>query len=114
LSIARDDLLIAFLGLLAIELPVAAFVYLVAGRLGAGATLGLVGGVLVLFFALGLVGPLLGWPESILSLSLFHQYGTPLTTAPRWSAWAAMVGIAVVFLLVGLARFERGDVQRGN
>jgi ABC-2 type transport system permease protein len=114
LTISRGDLLVAFLGLLALELPVAAFVYLVAGRLGAGATLGLGGGALVLFFALGLVGPLLGWPEWVLGLSLFHQFGTPLTAAPRWSAWAALVGIAAVFLFLGLVRFERGDIQRGN
>lgn len=114
LSIARGDLLVAFIGLLAIELPVAAFVYLVAGRLGAGATLGLGGGALVLFFALGLVGPLLGLPEWVLGLSLFHQFGTPLTAVPRWSAWAALVAIAGVFLIGGLIRFERGDVQRGN
>lgn len=114
LTIPRDDLLIAFLGLLALELPVAAFVYLVAGRLGAGATLGLGGGALVLFFALGLVGPLLGWPEWLLGLSLFHQFGTPLTAAPRWSAWAALVAIAGLFLLLGLVRFERGDIERGN
>ncbi len=114
LTIAGGNLLAAFVGLLVIELPVAAFVYLVAGRLGAGATLGLGGGLLVLFFALGLVGPLLGWPEAVQGVSPFHQYGTPLTDGPRWPAWGALVVIAAGFLALGLARFSREAVARGT
>lgn len=114
LTVARGDLLVAFLGLLALELPVAAFVYLVTGRLGAGATLGLGGGLLVVFFVMGLLGPVLDWPEVVQGLSPFYQYGAPLVGDVRWPSWAALVVLAAVFLVVGLARFSREDVQRGD
>ncbi|HEY8599903.1 MAG TPA: ABC transporter permease subunit, partial [Thermomicrobiales bacterium] len=113
LDVAGGRLLAAFVGFLPFELLIAAFVYLIAGRLGAGAALGLGGGLLVVSFLLQLIGPLLKWPEAILGLSIFHQYGAPVVEGPRWGPWLVMVALAGVLLALGFVRFTRTDLQRG-
>ncbi len=107
-------LLIAFLGLLALELLVAAFVYCFSGWLRANTLVGLGGGLLVASFLLNMLGPIFKWPESVLGLSLFHQFGSPLVSDPRWLAWGVMVVVAVVLLVIGYLRFQQADLERGS
>ncbi len=114
LQIDAGHLLAAFVGLIPLALPVAALVYLGAGRLGAGALSGIVGTLLGIAFVLGLLGPLLAWPDWLLALSPFHQYGAPIVEGPRWGAWLGLTAIAAIIAALGLARFTRADLQRGS
>jgi ABC-2 type transport system permease protein len=45
---------------------------------------------------LPLLAPLFKWPGWVLDLSLFHLYGTPLTTGVYWTGLWVMVAIVVV------------------
>jgi ABC-2 type transport system permease protein len=47
-------------------------------------------------FYLPLFAPLFKWPGWILDISLFHLYGTPLTTGVYWTGLWVMVAIVVV------------------
>jgi len=114
LRVDTGHLLAAFMGLIPLGLPVAALVYLGAGRLAAGALSGIVGALLGLAFVLGLLGPLLAWPDRLLALSPFHQYGAPIVEGPRWGGWLALTAIAALIAALGLARFVRADLQRGT
>ena len=104
----------AFVGLLPLELVVAALVYAIAGRLSAGAVTGSVGGLIALSYLAELLDPLLTLPSWLAGLSIFHQYGTPIVDGPRWGAWLALTAIAAVLLALGLARFTCSDLQRGG
>lgn len=114
LHIGAGSLAVAFLGLLPLELVVAALVYLVAGRLSAGAITGVGGGLLALSFLAELLDPVLQLPNWLIGLSIFHQYGTPLLDGPRWGPWLTLTAIAAALVALGLARFARSDVQRGG
>lgn len=114
LQVGAGYLLAAFLGLLPLELPVAALVYLGAGRLGAGALSGIVGGLIGLSYLLELLGTFFTPQKWLLDLSIFHQYGAPIVEGPRWGAWLLLTAVAALFLALGLARFSRADLQRGG
>jgi len=43
-----------------------------------------------------LLAPLFKWPGWVIDLSLFHLYGTPLTTGVYWTGLWLMVAIVVV------------------
>lgn len=114
LTIDGGRLFAAFLGFLPLELVVAALVFLPAGRLSSGAIGGGIGAFLLLSFLVELLGTQLNFPAWTVDLSIFHHYGTPLTTGPNWGAWLAMTAGAAALLLAGLARFVRSDIQRGG
>jgi ABC-2 type transport system permease protein len=52
--------------------------------------------VAVAGFYLPLFTPLFKWPSWVLDLSLFHLYGTPLTTGVYWTGLWVMIAIVVV------------------
>ena len=114
LQVGAGPLLAAFVGLIPLELPIAALVYLGAGHLAAGALSGIVGALIGIAFVLELLGPLLAWPGWLLALSPFHEYGTPIVAGPQWGAWLILTTIAALIAGLGLARFARADLQRGN
>ncbi len=114
LQVNAGHLLAAFAGLIPLVLPVAALVYLGAGRLDTGALSGIVGALIALAFSLSLLGPLLNLPQWALNLSPFHQYGAPIVEGPRWGAWLLLTVIAAIIAVLGLLRFNRADLQRGN
>jgi ABC-2 type transport system permease protein len=114
LQVAAGDTFAAFAGFLPLELLVAALVYLVAGRLSAGAITGAIGGLIALSFLADFLNPVLKLPGWLVGLSVFHQYGTPIVSGPRWGAWLALIALAAVFLALGLVRFTRADLARGS
>ncbi len=103
----------ASLGILPLELITAALVYALAGRVRTGAVLGVVGAFVALSFFVELVQSLLKLPEWVMSLSIFYQYGSPITDGWQWRPLGTMLGIAALLLALGVVQFTRSDVERG-
>ncbi len=73
--------------------------------------LGIVGAALGFSFFAEFFSSLLHVPDWVLSFSIFHAYGTPITNGPRWGAWLAVTAVAALLLGVGALRFGQRDVR---
>jgi ABC-2 type transport system permease protein len=113
LSLDAGHVFAASFGVLPLELIVAALVYVLAGRLRADAILGIVCAFVALSFFAQLLHAVLNLPDWVMSLSIFHQYGSPITDGWQWGPFVTMLGAAAVLLTLGLAQFTRSDVERG-
>lgn len=103
----------ASFGILPLELIVAALVYVLAGRLHPGTILGIVGTFIALSFFVELLHTVLKLPEWAKLLSIFHQYGSPVTDGWQWGPFLAMLGVAALLLATGVVQFTYADVERG-
>jgi ABC-2 type transport system permease protein len=112
LSVDPGQVASAAFGILPLELIVASLVFLLAGRLPSGVILGITALFIGVSYFAELLHQLLNLPDWVLSLSVFHQYGMPLTDGLNWGAFFAMTGIAVVLLVLGVVQFDRADVSR--
>jgi ABC-2 type transport system permease protein len=113
LSVDTGHVLAASLGILPLELIVAALVYVLAGRLRPGAILGIISTFVALSFFSQLLHAVLYLPDWVMSLSIFHQYGSPITDGWQWRPFVTMLGIAALLLAIGVVQFTRSDVERG-
>jgi ABC-2 type transport system permease protein len=68
--------------------------------------------VAVAGFYIPLLAPLFKWPDWVLDLSLFHLYGTPLTTGVYWTGLWVMVAIVVVGFGGAMAAMRVREVGR--
>src|ERR1039458_8039779 len=68
--------------------------------------------VAVAGFYIPLFAPLFTWPSWVLDLSLFHLYGTPLTTGVYWTGLWVMVAIVVVGFGGAMAAMRGREVGR--
>jgi ABC-2 type transport system permease protein len=103
----------ASFGILPLELIVAALVYVLAGRLRPGAILGIVGAFIALSFFVELLHTVLKLPEWVMLLSIFHQYGSPVTDGWQWGPFVAMLGVAALLLATGVVQFTYADIECG-
>lgn len=103
----------ASFGILPLELIVAALVYVLAGRLRPGTILGIVSTFVMLAFFAELLHAVLNLPDWVLSLSIFHQYGSPVIDGWQWRPFVAMLGVAALLLATGVVQFTYADVERG-
>jgi len=101
----------ALLGLLALELITAATVYVLAGWLRYAALVGLIGTLIGVSYLAEVLNPLIKLPEWVITLSIFHHFGAPLTQPPYWIDWLVMTLLAVVLLTLGALRFGHSDVR---
>lgn len=113
LSLDFGHVTLAALGLLPLELLTAALVYALAGVLRPGLVLGILSVFLGLSFLVDLLRSLLDLPAWVASLSIFHQYGSPITDGLNLGAFFGMLGVAAVLLLIGETQFTRRDVAAG-
>lgn len=113
LSIDQGHVIAASFSMLPPALIIAGLVYALAGRLRYGAVLGIVTAYIVLAFLSEFLKALLNLPNWLLSLSIFHQYGSPATDGMNWGAFLGMTGVAIVLLVIGLVQFRYVDVERG-
>jgi ABC-2 type transport system permease protein len=113
LSVDAGHVFAASFGILPLELIVAALVYVLAGRLRASTILGIVCASVSLSFFAQLLHAVLNVPDWVLSLSIFHQYGSPITDGWQWRPFVTMLGEAFVLLTLSLVQFTRSDVERG-
>jgi ABC-2 type transport system permease protein len=70
------------------------------------------GVVAVAGFYILLLAPLFGWPGWVLDFSLFHLYGTPLTTGVFWTGLWVMVAIVVAGFGGAMVAMRYRDVGR--
>lgn len=104
----------ALIGIVPLELVTASVVFLLAGRTAAGISTVAVGVLVAISFLVSLLYTALNLPAWLADLSMFYQYGSPLTDGPRWSSLLGMTGLAAVLLAVAVYGFTRADVQRGQ
>lgn len=103
----------ALLGLLAIEVVTAAAVYSVAGWLRSAAVVAIIGTLIGVSYLADVLNPLIKLPEWVISLSIFHHFGSPLTQSPYWGDWLVMIVLAAILLALGALRFNSSDVRGG-
>jgi putative exporter of polyketide antibiotics len=58
------------------------------------------------------LGPVLRWPDWLVRLSIFTQYGTPMVTGVDWAATARLLMAAAVLLALAAVRFAGKDIGR--
>jgi ABC-2 type transport system permease protein len=114
LSLDAGYVTAAMLGIFPLELITASVVFLLAGRTSAGIDISAVGAVVALSFLASLLYTVFNLPAWLADLSIFYQYGSPITDGPRWGASLAMTGLALAVLTLAVIGFSRADVQRGQ
>jgi ABC-2 type transport system permease protein len=113
LSIDQGHVLAASFSMLPLALIAMGLVYALAGRLRYGAVLGILAAYITLAFLTEFLNALLQLPNWLLSLSIFHQYGSPMTTGMNWGSFIGMTVVAIVLLVLGLVQFGYADIERG-
>ncbi len=88
-------------------------VYALAGRLRSGAVLGIVTAYLVLSYLQESLEGNIQFPGWVMSLSIFHLYGSPIFLGMNWTNFLGMIAVAVVLLVIGLAQFRNADIELG-
>ncbi len=114
LSLDAGYVAAALLGIVPLELVTASVVFLLAGRTAAGINTVVVGALVGLSFLASLLYTVLNLPAWLADLSMFYQYGSPITDGPRWGSSLAMTGLAAAVLALGVFGFTRADIQRGQ
>lgn len=102
------------LGLLPLELVTSALVFALAGLLRSGPLLFVLAAFLAISFLLDELRLLLNLPAWVVSLSIFHQYGSPITSGLDWGPFVAMLALAAALLALGGWQFSVRDVDRGS
>ena len=114
MTVAAGRLTVAYLGLVPLALLTAAAAYALSGWLRSGGVVAVCGVVIAVSYFADVLSPLLKLPGWALDLSIFHQYGRPVTGDPRWGAWLALTALAAGLMAVGVSRFMRADVRPGS
>ncbi|MGH7686255.1 MAG: ABC transporter permease subunit [Candidatus Dormibacteria bacterium] len=109
-SLDGGGLAAATLGMVPLGLLIAALGYAGAGWLRTSADTGLLSGLLALWFLLSFVGPELHWPDTLLRLSPFYYYGSPLLHGLQASVVIGFLAAGLVALSAGALRFSRKDI----
>lgn len=112
LSLDGGHLTAAMFGMAPLALVVAATGYLLAGWLRTAAVTGLLSLLLIASFVVSFLGPAFNWPDAVLQLSLFQQYGTPLVSGLRLPNTLGVLAVAAAALALATVRFARKDIGR--
>jgi len=113
LSIDQGDVLAASFSMLPLALIAMGLVYALAGWLRYQAMLGILTTYMALAFLAEFLHMLLQVPNWLLSLSIFHQYGSPIINGMNWQSFSGMTAVAMVLLVIGLVQFRYADIARG-
>jgi len=112
LSLDAGYVAAALLGILPLELVTASVVFLLAGRTASGIGTLVVGMLVGVSFVSSVLYTALNLPAWLADLSMFYQYGSPITDGPRWGSSLAITGLAAAVLTLGVVGFTRADVRR--
>jgi ABC-2 type transport system permease protein len=112
LKVEGVKLVEAVAGMLPIALVVGAVGYLLAGWIPARLLAGVLTLLLVASFFINLLGSALKLPDWALQLSIFQQYGTPLTEGLHWANVLALLAVAAIPLGIAMWRFAQKDIGR--
>ena len=111
-ALDRVRLAEAAFSMVPIGMVVAAAGYLLAGWLRSKSVTGILTGLLLASFVVSLLGLLFQWPASVMRLSIFEQYGTPLVTGVDPVRVARLLAVAAVALTGAAVRFATKDLVR--
>ncbi|GCE19512.1 ABC transporter permease subunit [Dictyobacter kobayashii] len=104
----------AAFGIWPLELIIVTGVYACAVRLRSSAILTVIALYLAWAYLTEFLRSVLNTPDWLMSLSIFHAYGTPILDGWKWGPNLVMLGVAIVLLLLALFQFKRVDIDRGN
>ena len=110
LALDGGHLIAASLSIIPLALLIAAVGYLLAGWLRTAIDTGLLSFLLVIWFVITFIGPELNFPDSVLRLSAFYYYGTPLVNGLPLGDMLIVLAVAAVALVLASVRFMRKDI----
>ena len=113
LSLDFGHVTVAALGLLPLMLVTASLVYALAGLLKPALVLTVLTVFLGLSFLIDLLRLLLNLPSWVTSLSIFQQYGSPITKGLDLVPFFGMLVVAAALLLISETEFTQRDVESG-
>jgi ABC-2 type transport system permease protein len=68
--------------------------------------------IVVIMFFLELFAPLLGLPDAVLNLSIFHLYGKPMLQGIQWGGTLALVAATLLLAAGSLVGLNRRDIAK--
>jgi ABC-2 type transport system permease protein len=101
----------AFLGLWILCLAIAACGFALSAFKANGAT-ALLGGLVIISYLLNLLADILKLPSWVVGLSIFNQYGQPLSQGVKWLPQVVILGLVAVFLAIAVFRFRQRDIAK--
>ncbi|MGH2509464.1 MAG: hypothetical protein ACRDHZ_18965, partial [Ktedonobacteraceae bacterium] len=113
LSIDQNNVLAASFSMLPLALVVMSLAYALAGRLRYGLVMGILTLYITLAFVAEFLQALFKFPDWVMALSIFHQYGNPIMNGMDWPSFLGMMGVALALLIIGLVQFRTSDIERG-
>jgi ABC-2 type transport system permease protein len=111
MALDASKLVPSFLGLLPLEIITFGAIFVLSTWLRPNVISGLVGTLIGASFLAEFLNPIAKFPEWLMSLSIFHQFGKPYSNAPNWGSWLVMLLLAGIFLAVGSYRFSQNNIQ---
>ncbi len=101
----------AFFGLWVVCVVIEAVGYVLAA-FGPGWAVGVTAGLVILSYLTDLLEKVLKLPQALVNLSVFRQYGRPLSEGLQWTAQLAMIALSVVFIVIAILRFRQRDITK--
>ena len=112
LKLDGGNLTAASLSIIPLGLLMAALGYFFSGWLRAAVDTGLLSFLLAIWFFISFVGPDLNWSNTVLHLSAFYYYGTPIVHGLPLGDMLGILAVCVVALVLASVRFVRKDIGR--
>jgi ABC-2 type transport system permease protein len=101
----------AFLGLWIICLIIAACGFALSAFKASNAT-ALLGGLVIVSYLLNLLADIFKLPSWVVSLSIFNEYGQPLSQGLKLLPQLIILGLVAAFLAIAVARFHQRDIAK--
>lgn len=103
--------LAAFFGLWIVSVLIEAVGYILAA-FGPGWAVGVTAGLVILSYLSDLLGQAFKLPEAVVNLSVFRQYGRPLSEGLQWTPQLIMVALSILFIVAAALRFRQRDITK--
>jgi putative exporter of polyketide antibiotics len=110
-TVSAGNTFAAFFGLWIVCVIIAAVGYVLAA-FGPSWAVGVTAGLVVLSYFSDLLRDVLKLPDVITNLSVFRQYGRPLSEGLQWTPQLVMIVLSVVFITVAAIRFWQRDINK--
>ncbi len=101
----------AFIGLWVVSVLILAVGFVLAA-FGSGWSVAACGVLVVISFVISLLGAALKLPDWVIDLSIFHQYGKPLVNGLDWTLQIGLLGLSILFVVIGGWRFGHRDLEK--
>lgn len=111
LNIDQGHLIAASFSMMPPALLIISLIYVLAGRLRSGAVIGILTTYIFLAFLVEFLQAVLQLPDWVMSLSIFYQYGSPISHGMNWGAFLEMTSVAIVLLIIATVQFRAVDIE---